>query len=106
MKYVLKDGIQISKEWLFENILPSIRKYYKNDTRLCSVLAFRPFPPLVAYSRSEALEHAGHVRSLPLSFGFISSGHVAWLVSSVVDLSFPKGVARARPLYAHARCTL
>jgi hypothetical protein len=39
VKYALKDGIQIGNEWLFTNVLPSIRKYFRNDTRLCCVLA-------------------------------------------------------------------
>jgi hypothetical protein len=39
VKYALKDGIDIGNEWLFENVLPNIRKKIRNDTRLCCVLA-------------------------------------------------------------------
>jgi hypothetical protein len=39
VKYALKDGIKIGNEWLFENVLPNVRKYFKKDTRLCCVLA-------------------------------------------------------------------
>ena len=40
VKYVLKDGITgIDDEWLFKYVIPSIRQRYRNDTRLCRVLA-------------------------------------------------------------------
>jgi hypothetical protein len=39
VKYALKDGIDIGNEWLFENFLPNIRNKFRNDTKLCCVLA-------------------------------------------------------------------
>jgi hypothetical protein len=39
VKYALKDGIDIGSEWLFENVLPNIRNKFRNDTKLCCVLA-------------------------------------------------------------------
>ena len=36
--YKLRDGIDISNEWLFENVVPNIRARFRNDTRLCRVL--------------------------------------------------------------------
>lgn len=39
MKYVLKDGITgVTQQWLFQNIVPHIRRRYRNDTALCNVL--------------------------------------------------------------------
>ena len=39
MKYALKNTIEIGDEWLFEIVIPNIRKYFRNDTSLCHVLA-------------------------------------------------------------------
>ena len=39
MKYVVKDGItDITNEWLFEHIVPTIRRRFRNDSRLCQVI--------------------------------------------------------------------
>ena len=36
--YVVKDGIELTDAWLFENVNPAIRRRFPNDTRLCRVL--------------------------------------------------------------------
>jgi len=39
VKYVVKDGItEITNEWLFEHVVPSIRRRFWNDSRLCIVM--------------------------------------------------------------------
>jgi hypothetical protein len=40
VKYALKDGITgVTQQWLFQNVVPHIRRRYRNDTTLCNVLA-------------------------------------------------------------------
>ena len=40
VKYVIKDGITgLTREWLFEHVVPAIRRRFPNDSRLCTVLA-------------------------------------------------------------------
>ncbi len=39
VKYKRKEGIQISNEWLFEHVVPNIRRRYPNDLNLCKILA-------------------------------------------------------------------
>ena len=38
IRYKLKPGVTLTDEWLFENVVPNIRKRYPNDARLCRVL--------------------------------------------------------------------
>ena len=39
VKYVVKDGItDITNEWLFEHVVPTIRRRFWNDSRLCQVM--------------------------------------------------------------------
>ena len=39
IKYKFKEGITLSDDWLFEHVVPNIRRRYPNDSRLCRVLA-------------------------------------------------------------------
>jgi hypothetical protein len=38
IKYKLKEGVTLTDEWLFEHVVPNIRRRYPNDARLCPVL--------------------------------------------------------------------
>jgi hypothetical protein len=35
----MKAGVTLTDDWLFENVVPNIRRRFPNDTRLCRVLA-------------------------------------------------------------------
>ena len=39
IKYKFKEGVTLSDDWLFENVVPNIRRRFPNDSRLCKVLA-------------------------------------------------------------------
>ena len=39
IKYKLKSDVQLTDDWLFENVVPNIRRRFPNDSRLCRVLA-------------------------------------------------------------------
>jgi hypothetical protein len=39
IKYKMKEGVNLTDEWLFNNVVPNIRRRYPNDSRLCKVLA-------------------------------------------------------------------
>jgi hypothetical protein len=39
IKYVLKDGVEITDDWLFTNVVPKIRRKFQQDNGLCRVLA-------------------------------------------------------------------
>ena len=39
IKYKLKAGVNLTDDWLFDNVVPNIRRRYPNDSRLCRVLA-------------------------------------------------------------------
>ena len=43
VKYTLKDGVCISDDWLFKNVIPRIRKRFDNDVALCRILALPLF---------------------------------------------------------------
>mmetsp|Transcript_36970 Transcript_36970/g.89819 ORF Transcript_36970/g.89819 Transcript_36970/m.89819 type:complete len:692 (-) Transcript_36970:70-2145(-) len=39
VKYELKEGVELSTEWLYQNVIPKIRAKFRRDNRLCRVLA-------------------------------------------------------------------
>jgi Transcriptional activator of glycolytic enzymes len=39
IKYKLKEDVNLTDDWLFNNVVPKIRSRYPNDSRLCRVLA-------------------------------------------------------------------
>jgi hypothetical protein len=39
VKYQLWQGIQITDEWLFQNVVPHIHHCYPNDPNLCKMFA-------------------------------------------------------------------
>ena len=39
VRYTFKEGVEITDDWLFEHVVPNIRRRYPNDARLCRVLA-------------------------------------------------------------------
>lgn len=39
IKYKPKEGIVLHDEWLFEHVVPNLRRRFPNDSRLCKVLA-------------------------------------------------------------------
>ena len=39
IKYKFNDGVNLTDDWLFENVVPNTRRRFPNDTRLCRVLA-------------------------------------------------------------------
>lgn len=39
VKYQLRQGIQITDEWLFQNVVPHIHRRYPNDPNLCKMFA-------------------------------------------------------------------
>jgi Transcriptional activator of glycolytic enzymes len=39
IKYKMKEGVSLTDDWLFENVVPNIRRRFPNDSRLCKVLA-------------------------------------------------------------------
>ena len=38
IKYKFKEGVNIADNWLFEHVVPNIRRRYPNDAKLCRVL--------------------------------------------------------------------
>jgi len=39
VQYTIKEGVQIIDDWLFEHVVPNIRRRFPNDVRLCMVMA-------------------------------------------------------------------
>jgi len=39
VRYTIKEGVQITDGWLFEHVVPNIRRRFPNDARLCRVMA-------------------------------------------------------------------
>lgn len=39
IKHKFVEGVVLMDEWLFEHVVPSIRRCFPNDSRLCGVLA-------------------------------------------------------------------
>ena len=39
VRYTIKEGVQITDDWLFEHVVPNIRRRFPNDARLFRVMA-------------------------------------------------------------------
>jgi len=79
IKYESKEGLVITDEWLFANVVPSIRTRYERDNRLCRTLglarlwgiynedvAALPSPTDVARIKASFGEHFGDIDGNPV----------------------------------------